>query len=80
MEAIGSVRKVKSKIMDGVEKVVDRSKEMLDNKKGNENHDDYKESESTEAETRSVRTTGAAEIDSADHVNRIAAGVNLESS
>ena len=33
MEVIGQVRKVKAKIKDGVEKVVDRSKEVKESKK-----------------------------------------------
>jgi uncharacterized spore protein YtfJ len=46
MEAIGRVQKVKSKIVDGVEKVVEKSKERVENKKKDETNGDEEESES----------------------------------
>jgi hypothetical protein len=76
MEAIGRVRKVKSKIMDGVEKVVDKSKERLENKRDEINgHDEESESANT------TRTSGhgarGSEFDNANKISSGIQGVNL---
>jgi len=62
MEAIAPVRKVKSKIMDGVEKVGDKSKEKPENKKTKETNGEDKESDS--ATTVMTKGAGASESDS----------------
>lgn len=81
MEAIGRVRKVKSKIKDGVEKAVDKSKEMLDNKKSDDADDDHDNFESGEMKITNGHGASVVESDSSGHVNKISSDlrrVNLD--
>jgi len=78
MEAIGRVRKVKSKIIDGVEKVVDKSKEKLENKKRDEANGHHEESDSDTTVMTNGNGASASHSDSTDHVKKISADVNLD--
>ena len=74
MEAIGGVRKVKSRIVDGVEKVVEKSKERLENKKKDETNGDDEESESANTTRTNGHRAGASK---SDDVSSGIQGVNL---
>jgi hypothetical protein len=73
MEAIGRVRKVKSKIVDGVEKVVER----LENKKKDETDGDDEESESANRTRTNGHGSGASKSDDANKISSGIQGVNL---
>ena len=77
MEAIGRVRKVKSRIVDGVEKVVEKSKERLENKKKNETNGDDEESESANTTRTNGHRAGASKSDDANKISSGIQGVNL---
>ena len=76
MEAIGRVRKVKSKIVDGVEKVVEKSKERLENKKDETNGDD-EESESANTTRTNGHGASASKSEDANKISSGSQGVNL---
>jgi hypothetical protein len=81
MEAIGRVRKVKSKIKDGVEKAVDKSKEMLENRKSDDADDDHDNFEFRKMKITNGHGASVVESDSSGHVNKISSGlrrVNLD--
>jgi len=78
MEAIGRVRKVKSRIMDGVEKVVEKSKEMLENNTS-ETDDDHETFDPRKMDMTNGHGSVSVKSDSSDqHVNKISRRVNLD--
>ena len=81
METIGRVRKVKSKIKNGVEKAVDKSKEILENRKSDDAVDDHDDFKFQKMKITNGNGASVVASDSSGHVNKISSGlrrVNLD--